>query len=200
VGNCHNLLTARHVVEHKRKVEIRGINGEPIRLHSLRVPSFGDLDVALMVVEQNAMDGLPYLRFESPRILEEVLCMGYPPIPGFEAVQISDIASINSRVRVSRGRIVAQAESYLETQEYLLIKAKVKGGNSGGPLINKRGYTVGILVVAPLNAEDTTSIDELGYGIAVPEEAFRSLLNQPSLLTDLPFTNFSGGGFSTLPS
>jgi serine protease Do len=75
---------------------------------------------------KNAMDGLPYLRFETPKILDEVLCMGYPPIPGFEAVQISDTASINSRLRVSGGRVVAQTESYLAGQEYLLINAKVK--------------------------------------------------------------------------
>jgi serine protease Do len=124
----------------------------------------------------------------------------FPTNPGFEAVQISDTASMNSRIRVSGGRIVAHADSYLASQEYVLINAKVKGGNSGGPLINKRGYAVGILVNAPLNSEDTTSIDQLGYGIAVPDEAFGSLLDQPSLLEDLPFTNLSEGGFSTFTS
>jgi serine protease Do len=52
VGNYHNLITARHVVENKKKVEIRGVNGQPLLLRSLRVPSFEALDVTIMVVEQ----------------------------------------------------------------------------------------------------------------------------------------------------
>jgi serine protease Do len=119
-GNCHNLVTARHVVENKSRVDIRGTNGKFITLHSLKVPRSNHLDVAVMVVAQSAMDGLPFLRFAPSNVLDEVLSMGYPPIPGFEAAQISDITSINSRLRASEGRIVARGESYLQSEEFLL--------------------------------------------------------------------------------
>jgi serine protease Do len=95
---------------------------------------------------------------------------------------------------------VARGESYLQSEEFLLINAKVKGGNSGGPLINKKGYAVGILVNAPLNSGDASQMDQLGYGIAVPGESFTPLLGPPSLLIDLPFINLPEGGFSTLLS
>jgi serine protease Do len=156
MGNCRNLVTARHVVENKSRVEIKGADGKPITLQSLKVPCSECIDVAVMIVGPDSMDGLPYLRFEPAVVLDEVLSMGYPPIPGFEAFQISDITSINSRLRVAAGRIVAQNESYLQSQEFFLINAKVKGGNSGGPVVNRKGYVVGILVDVPLSSSDNT--------------------------------------------
>jgi len=202
VGNHHTVVTARHVIKDASKIEIRGTNGEPVNLRSLIVPRNENLDVAILSINRDAMIKLPFLRFDAPVVLDEVLCMGYPPIPGFDELQINEIASINTTLKTSRGRIVAEAEAYIERQEYLLINARVKGGNSGGPIINKKGYAVGILVSVPLDPHDTTHIDELGYGIAVPKQAFIPLLGTvagPSpLVTALPFTNLAGGGFSTL--
>lgn len=199
-GNSHTLVTARHVIENARKVEINGINGTPITLLSLMIPKNQDLDIAFLYVDHDAMNGLPYLRFEAPSVLDEVLCLGYPPIPTFREVQISDLSSINARLKSFKGKIVGKGQSYVEAQEYLLINARVKGGNSGGPIINKRGYAVGILVGTPLDSHDKNRIDELGYGLAVSKDAFVPLLPPADCLGVLPFANLCRGGFSTIVS
>jgi serine protease Do len=199
VGNRSTLITARHVIEKATSVQITGVDGDPLHLVGSRVPKDDTLDVAMLVVDKQKMDGLPFLRFTESKVLDDVLCMGYPPIAGFETLQTGDIASINARIKASVGGIVGRNEAYIDRQEYILINARVKGGNSGGPIINKRGYAVGILVAAPVDSQERERIDALGYGLAVPREALSPLWGESSLMTDLPFTNLGAGqGFSTL--
>ena len=47
----------------------------------------------------------------------------------------------------------------------VLLNARVKGGNSGGPVIYDFGQLVGIITQMPMNLSGT-NIDELGYGLA----------------------------------
>lgn len=201
-GNSRTLITARHVIRSKKVVRITGNNNKPICLSKLLVPQDKGLDIAMMLVDEDAMRGLPYFRFRPAVVLDEVLCMGYPPIPCFDALQISDLASINARLKASSGNIVAEGSSYVEGQEYLLINARVKGGNSGGPIINRKGYAVGMLVNVPLNLQDSTRIDELGYGVATPHQTFVDVFPRKGCqfgqLVDMPFRNLDDGGFSTL--
>ncbi|MBP3201163.1 MAG: hypothetical protein J6M39_05910 [Lachnospiraceae bacterium] len=50
----------------------------------------------------------------------------------------------------------------------MLITAKIRGGNSGGSVINCAGYVVGFACQSPYYGESTRDYDDLGYGIAKP--------------------------------
>jgi serine protease Do len=200
-GNIHTLVTARHVIENMSKVTILGNTGKPVDIRQITVSEDDNLDVAILLIGYD-FDGTQPFRFANPNILDEVLCIGYPPIPGFADIQISDISHISSTLKSSHGRIVAESSSYLDRQSYLLLNARVKGGNSGGPIINNKGYVVGILVQIPLDPQDESKLDALAYGIAVPRDAFMQLLQGPDnpapSVKNLPFKNLEEGGFSTI--
>jgi serine protease Do len=77
---------------------------------------------------------------------------------------------------VTTGEIVDRAESYLGKIECLLISARVKGGNSGGPVVSKRGEVVGLVFGTPSTYSD--AIDKLGFGIAFPSDEICRFLSE----------------------
>ena len=200
LGNQNTLFTARHVVEGMRCVKIPDRNGNPIRARPVIVPDDPNLDVAIVVADE-PLGGLPYFQCSESSPLDEVLCLGFPPIPGFQETLISDVATINAEIKSSMGRVVASGTSYLDRQRYFLINARVKGGNSGGPIVNRQGYVVGILVQTPMNPADLTQLDSLGYGVATPKGEWINLLGDGHTKVhggvELVVENLCGGGFST---
>ncbi|SPE56650.1 Trypsin family protein (fragment) [Verrucomicrobia bacterium] len=69
---------------------------------------------------------------------------------------------------------MAEGQATLDRQTYLLISARVKGGNSGGPVINRRGEVVGVVSATPSGAG--RQFDSLGYGAVIPSTTLRDLL------------------------
>jgi serine protease Do len=134
--------------------------------------------------------------------LDEVLCLGFPPIPGFQELLISDIATVNAEIKSSCGRVVGTGSAYLDGQRYILINARVKGGNSGGPIVDRKGCVVGILVQSSMNATDASNLDTLGYGVATPVDEWIHLFSNDSDKAhggiELSFKNLEDGGFSTI--
>lgn len=200
LGNQCTLFTARHVIEGMQRVEIPDKDGHPIRIKKIILPKDPHLDVAVIMTEAPLTE-VPFFRCSDSSILDEVLCLGFPPIPGFEATLIADLVTINAEVKASAGRIVADGESYLDQQKYFLINARVKGGNSGGPIVSRQGYVVGILVQTSMATEDQQNLDSLGYGIATPKSEWIYLLanEEPNeRVIFLPFENLPEGGFRAL--
>jgi serine protease Do len=97
--------------------------------------------------------------------------MGFPPISGFDAMLVSDITHVNAFLKSSSGKIVAQDESYLDKEILYLFNARVKGGNSGSPLINKYGLVVGIVLQLAHDLQNPNELDKLGYGMALPAKS-----------------------------
>jgi len=200
LGNQCTLFTARHVVEGMRRIDIPDKDGNPIKVREIVVSEDPSLDVALILADR-PLDNIPYFRCSDSSILDEVLCLGFPPIPGFEETLIADLATVNAEIKASSGRVVASGNSYLDRQKYFLINARVKGGNSGGPIVNRQGYVVGILVQTSMSPDDQQSIDSLGYGIATPKSEWINLLVDEKTKVhggiSLPFKNLPDGGFCT---
>ena len=70
--------------------------------------------------------------------------------------------------------------------EAMLITAKIKGGNSGGPVINSNGCLVGIACQQPNYEGEIGNYDDLGYGIAVPVKYLKELIATKSMRMDVP--------------
>lgn len=199
VGNNHTIFTARHVIENMKSIRILRTGGEALPIHKIYVSNDERIDIALVFTTIPNADNIQPLKVSSKvSVLDEILSIGFPPIPGFDALKLYDVSHINSFVRLSKGRIVGSGHSYLDSQDFLLFNARVKGGNSGGPIINKYGLVTGMLVQIPISSEDSSKIDNLGYGIAVTGQ---SLLDATSFVEnghELRLTDLGNGEYSTL--
>jgi serine protease Do len=123
--------------------------------------------------------------------------MGYPPIKGFDSILVAETAKIAGYLQSTTGKIVGHEESYLDRQAYLLITARVKGGNSGGPVISSEGMVCGIVAQLPA---DENGADTLGYAVVIPITTLKHILencsNSSEQVQSLRFT-LNENGFKT---
>ncbi|AHM61258.1 peptidase s1 and s6 chymotrypsin/hap [Flammeovirgaceae bacterium 311] len=199
IGTCfvigeNALITARHCLPNKSTAKIYGANNELIKAAAIFTPKDPNVDLALMLTNGNPFSNIKQFRLGNGNILDEVMTMGYPPIPGFDAIQVSEIARISAHLKSSLGNIVGTGNSYLDKQDYFLISARVKGGNSGGPFINKEGKVVGVIAQLPSQSNE---LDSLGYGIVTLSSALIELANSiksnQEKIDFIPFENRQDG-------
>lgn len=188
------LVTARHCVQGLKKMSILDSSNNPVEIDSVFYPVDPNLDIAVVglsksitglktiTLEQkqewqgsNDMDEInlhnhPSITvFAKHKVLDDVLTLGYPPIAGFENILIADRSSINSEfLRTSSGIVNGEGEKYREQIDYLLINAKVKSGNSGGPVFDTLGRVVGMVMEIPKDIKNYEELDKLGYGLVLP--------------------------------
>lgn len=177
IGNIHTLITAKHIVEEAELIQIPDSDGNYINAEHIIFSKDEKIDIAIILVSNNSFLGTPHFNMKEAEILEDVLTIGYPPIPGFDSLQIYEIASVNNSFKFSKGKLIGRDTAYLDGVEYLIMNAKVKGGNSGSPVINKNGNVIGMVVQIPIDVEDSSKLDSLGYGIITPKSEILKLLN-----------------------
>ena len=56
----------------------------------------------------------------------------------------------------------------------MLVTARIRGGNSGGPIINSNGQVVGVAFSEPMSEGN---YDDMGYGVAYPIDVLGQLLD-----------------------
>ncbi|QBO58392.1 S1 family peptidase [Chryseobacterium salivictor] len=185
LGNIHTIITARHVVENAKLITITNDKGEFAKIKHISFPNDKNIDIAFILIENFVFSHCKPFNATNAKILENVLTIGYPPIPGFDAFQLYEISSINNSYKFSNGQIIGKENSYLDGIEYLILNAKVKGGNSGSPVINNKGNIVGMVIQIPMDSKDAEKIDKLGYGIVTPFSEIRKYLNGSEKFVEL---------------
>lgn len=170
-------VTARHVVEGKEIKEIATTkriieNYQEGKFEELsettrnpyyfkiidgpHFPNDKELDIALLKVDLLGVD-LPALNLDemtsyrindNTYILDEVLIIGYPPIPFTIApIQITSKARVNAVIDVHHSQ-----------HPHLIVSAIARGGFSGGPVLAKSGQVIGIVTESLImNGESTES-------------------------------------------
>lgn len=124
-----DVMTNAHVVDGCSKITIRGIG--PARV----LAADSAIDVAALSVEGAA--GRPYARFDGAKIArlgEEVVVFGFP-LGGI----------LSSTGNLTTGNLSALAGLGNNTSRYQ-ISAPVQPGNSGGPLLDRSGKVLGVIV------------------------------------------------------
>jgi len=111
---------------------------------------------------------------EQAEVLNEVMTLEYPKIPGYHNFLAAENATVSSRYTPSKGQIAAVAEDIWIKERLFLITAKIKGGNSGGPVVARNGSVVGVSVNL---TEGEGDYDNLGYGTAIPIYLLDELIN-----------------------
>lgn len=174
-------ITARHCLPLNDRVYIPAFlpPKKPCVPETIWVTENENIDIA--VIKFVFEEGIPCREeqfwLSEPQILDEILTMGYPPIQGFiDAIQVTEISRIAGFLRSSNGRIVGEGKHYWGgLEDHFLISARVKGGNSGGPVVNREGEVVGLIIEL---LKDGQNIDALGYGVALDARVIKKVLDK----------------------
>ena len=147
MGTCFRfhtgIVTAKHCLEGE-EVSIDGYSADFLKRCPVLISNDSKLDMAY--IEMNEPSNLIS---DTARVLDDVLVMGYPRIPMFSAFCAAERAAISSIP--TKGAIAALADQYItpKAKEIMLITARIRGGNSGGPIIDSYGAVVGVAFSSP---------------------------------------------------
>lgn len=172
-------------------LQIKGYKASELKDAKIYISDNPGLDLAFIETSRYQE---PQLFCEDGEVMQDVLVMGYPKIPAFTNFLTAEKATISSkassRITPTKGAIAAFGTEYLARIEAMLITAKIKGGNSGGPVINSNGCLVGIACQVPNYEGDIGDYDDLGYGIAVPVKYLNELIRTKPVCMDVPMDFF----------
>lgn len=174
LGTCfvseYGLITARHCLENADTIAIQGINKSELDKAEVYFHKRPEFDVAVIKIPNFG----PSIKFipemATPTVLENVIALGFPKIAGYQNFLTAERADISARFTVTRGSVAALAEDIWLRERLVLITAKIRGGNSGGPIINEYGQVVGVAANAPAFEGDRRTYDDLGYGVIFPSD------------------------------
>lgn len=155
------ILTANHCVKGAKKVSIHAPN--EIAVKGYWHYKDDRYDIALLKIDKKI--NLKELGLANYRLLENIMSVGFPPISGLNPFQVC-----------STGELISFEEAYLDGQPNLVINARLKGGNSGGPIMNKLGFVIGLLIRIPNDPQNQDEYDQLGFGLALPVEIINEFL------------------------
>lgn len=177
VFRCFNgLVTARHCIEGHDSYMIKGYTAQQLQSAPVFVSDNPAIDIAYIYTGEPSK-----VYCDTPEVLDDILVMGYPKVPAFLDFLTAEKATISTmaqmRMTPSKGSIAAMAEeihTYRETR-LMLITAKIRGGNSGGPIINNKGCVVGVAFGEPTAKG---SYDDVGYGVGMPIQVLDDIIRE----------------------
>jgi serine protease Do len=152
------ILTAHHVVDEAKEIEIRLANRERLRGEIVAT----DAQVDFAIIKINGQPELPVLPLGDSDVLrvgELVGSLGYPF--GLES-------SLHVGIVSRRGRRQNTSAAF----DHMQLDSPANSGESGGPVVNMKGHVVGMLTQA---SENRT------IGFAVPINVIKAMI--PRLLS-----------------
>ena len=130
--NNRTVLTCKHVVTDMISDNKLIILGREYT-YSSRLSAFQD--IAVLDLNQAVDNISTFPIFSDANDLDEVLIMGYPSIPGADADYLLTL----------KGEVNAVVNNYLSNTISLILSSVTRPGTSGGPVISKNGYIVGMV-------------------------------------------------------
>lgn len=177
IGTCFlylgGIATAKHCIIGAKKIAIQGITEDELIKAKYEIHNNDLLDLVFIRFEFNKDDTI--LFNQNADVLDEVMTLGYPKIPGYHNYLTAEKANVSARFTASTGQISSKAEDIWIKEQLFLITAKIKGGNSGGPVINNKGSVVGVTVNLSIGEGN---YDDLGYGTVIPVSFLDELIHK----------------------
>ena len=130
IGTCYYIgnnmfVTAAHCVKGLERFNVLYPDNSPVELESVwyaKDQDLSDYDLAILKVK-NVCECIKAFELKDPYVLDNVLTMGYPPIPGLNPILISETSAVASyvqgRQKSSVGQIVAEVGSYMSILDFL---------------------------------------------------------------------------------
>ncbi len=135
------LVTAAHVIDGCRAVGL--IDGTPLEV----LNSDSSMDLAVLSGATDIGAWLKLSALEVPKLGETVTALGYPYY-----------TSLDQGLTVTSGNVSA-LRGIDGSSNRVMITAPVQPGNSGGPLLNKKGAVIGVVVS---RVDDMAILEETG--------------------------------------
>lgn len=181
------IVTAKHCITDPKNISIKGFSADELEKSKIYVSTNPYLDIAF--IDVNKKDTIDVF-IDEGKVLQDVLVLGYPKIPAFTEFLTAEKATISSkatsRLTPTKGAIAGFGYNYLSRAELMLITAKIRGGNSGGPVISEEGCVVGVSCQIPYYESNNDDYDDLGYGIVVPIKYLIDIINEKKEIIDVP--------------
>lgn len=142
------IFTNAHVIGENKEAIVKLSNGKK-KIGTLVKKGAGPLDIAVLSIDGDDYD---YLQLSGKTCSEgdEVIVMGSPL--GFQET-------------TTKG-IVSNANRPVKDVKYIQTDTAINSGNSGGPLINKKGRVVGITTMK-LNDYNDNNVEGMGFAIDI---------------------------------
>lgn len=153
------VVTNRHVVQRPRAVTLNTWDGRSLEAEVRGIAIDSDLAVLRLVDDEPDLPTAT-LRDAPVELGEQVLAAGYPD---------------GGPITVSTGRVVDRVDGEVlgEPADVLRVDARIRQGNSGGPLLDEQGRVVGVVFALEVPT---------GHGLAVPVEVLLDRLERGPLL------------------
>ena len=126
-----------------------------------------DFDLAALKVKGLSLKKHIPTQCRLPEVGEEVCALGFPRISQREPCLVAHV-----------GVIEALPVTYKGDQRYIQVSFQGGGGLSGGCLIDKAGFLIGIVVQNVFMGSEGADVPQKGYGQALPIEYFDEHLYQ----------------------
>lgn len=155
LGNGY-LVTNNHVAEDARSIIVKGIDGNYNTGYTAEVVATDKVnDIAILKINDSRFNGYGVLPYGvSARIAdvgEDVFVLGYPltQTMGYE-------------IKLTNG-IVSSLTGFKGDVSLYQMTAPIQPGNSGGPMFDKNGNVIGIVVSSHANAENVEYAIKTAY-------------------------------------
>jgi S1-C subfamily serine protease len=129
------VATARHIPDQLIHFVIATEDGIVLPHRRVVVLPSKDIDVAVIELAEPASGLRPMRLTEEVDVLDDVIVMGYPPVAKTDGAYLL----------ANKGEITAIVKRYDHNAADLLISSLLRGGYSGGPVVNRRGNVVGVM-------------------------------------------------------
>jgi serine protease Do/serine protease DegQ len=153
------IVTNSHVVENADDIEIVFGDGRTVQANMVGMDP--DVDVAVLEVDADDIEPLPFGNSDDLRVGDFVAAVGNP----FGLTQTATFGIVSAL-----GRTGLRIEEY---EDFIQTDASINPGNSGGALVNMRGELIGIntAIVGP-------SGGNVGIGFAIPINMVERVMSQ----------------------
>lgn len=173
------IVTAKHCLSDVEYLSIRGVSAKELSESKIFISDNDNIDLAFIKLNKSRNKEI---WCDEGKVLQDVLVLGYPKIPGFTDFLTAEKATISSkaeaRLTPTKGSITAIATNIFAKTEIMLITAKIRGGNSGGPVINENGLVVAVACQLPNYDGEIGTYDDMGYGIVIPIQYLLEIIKE----------------------
>jgi S1-C subfamily serine protease len=165
IDKTGHIVTNYHVVQSAKKINVSFSNGASTKATIVGVDPSSDLAVLKVDASSRALTPLQLGNSDTMRVGDPVVAIGNPF--GLDRTVTAGIVSAIQRA--------ITAPNGYTIDHVIQTDAAINHGNSGGPLLNRRGQVIG--VNAQIETGDSGS-GNVGVGFAIPSNTVKNVIAQ----------------------